>query len=158
MAILKQIYLPYYSSGAVGLYARIYQVATGFWLDSTDGAFKVIPTNYRSPLTESSPSIYYLGENRSVWSNGQYQIWDYDATDYLFSGAEMYILSDREVSQATLLEYMELIKKIEEGNWELVGNQWIYYDADGITPLCRFNLKDSAGNPSMINISKREKV
>ena len=53
---------------------------------------------------------------------------------------------------------MELIKKIEEGNWELVGNQWIYYDTDGVTPLVRFNTKDSHGHPSMVNIFKRERV
>jgi len=158
MAGLKKMFLPYYSSGALGLYARIYQVATSYWMDSVDGVFRLTPANYKNPLTESSPSIYYLGENRTVWSDGQYQIWGYDSTDYLFAGAEMYILDDVEVSQVTLLEYMELIKKIEEGNWELVGNQWIYYDTDGVTPLVRFNTKDSHGHPSMVNIFKRERV
>ena len=156
--LLKQIYLPYYSSGAGGLYTKIFQVATGYWLDSVDGIFRLTPANYKSPLTESSPSIYYLGEQRTVWTKGQYQVWGYDATDYLFAGAELYILNDTEVSQATLLEYMELIKKIEEGDWQLVGNQWIYYDVDGITPLITFNTKDSTGSPSMANIFKRERI
>lgn len=158
MAALKQIYLPYYSSGVSGLYARIFQVATGYWLDSVDGVFKVTPANYKSPLTESFPSIYYLGEQRTVWSNGQYEVWGYDVTNYLFSGAELYILNDREVSQATLLEYVELIKKIEEGNWQLVGNQWILFDSNGTTPLITFNTLDQNGNPSMVNIFKRERI
>jgi len=159
MAVLKQIYLPYYSSGASGLYSRIFQVATGYWLDSVDGVFKATPFNYKSPLTEIPfTSIYYLGEQRTVWDKGQYQVWGYDASNILFAGAELYILNDTEVSQATLLEYMELIKKIEEGDWQLVGNQWIYYDVDGITPLITFNTKDSTGSPSMANIFKRERI
>jgi len=158
MALPKKVYLPYYSSGAVGLYARIFQVATGYWLDYMDGIFKNVPTNPRSSLLEVVNSIYYMTESRTVWGDGQYQAYGYDSADYLFAGAELYILNDIEVSQATLLEYMELIKKIEEGNWQLVGNEWIYYDTDGITPLMRFRTKDSAGNPSMTNIFKRERI
>lgn len=158
MAVIKKIYLPYYSSGASGLYARVFQVSTGYWLDYVDGVFKGVPTNPKNPLAEVAPSLYYFGEQRQVWSNGQYQVYGYDALDYLFAGAEMYILDDREVSQATLLEYMELIKKIEEGNWELKNNEWIYYDTDGVTPLIRFKTLDAQGNPSMINIFKRVKI
>jgi hypothetical protein len=162
MALLKKIYMPYYdavpSPGA--LYARIFRVVDGFWLDNTDGVFKVSPTDPKNHfISQPSPSIYYYEDNRTAWDNGQYHIFAYeDATNYLFAGGELYILNDVEVSQATLLQYMEFIKKIEEGNWELVGNQWIYYDTDGTTHLVTFNTKDSAGSPSMTNIFKREKV
>jgi len=161
MAVLKRIYLPYYSSGASGIYARIFQVETGFWLDNTDGVFKALPTNPKIPMLESTaPSVYYLDEQRQVWPNGQYQVYGYDSVDYLFAGGELYILHDIEVSQSTLLEYVELVKKIEEGNWKLdaTNKTWIYYDTDGVTPLVTFRVKDVQGNPSVVNIFKRERI
>jgi len=48
-----------------------------------------------------------------------------------------------------------VIRKIEEGDWEQVGNQLIYYDTDGTTPIEVWDLFDAAGNPSMINVVKR---
>jgi len=51
-----------------------------------------------------------------------------------------------------------LIKKVESRDWEIVGNQMIFYDDDGTTPILTFDLKDSSGNPTMADVFKREKV
>jgi len=44
------------------------------------------------------------------------------------------------------------------GKWELVGNQMIFYKADNLTEIFRFNLFDASGNPAMANVYKRERV
>lgn len=44
------------------------------------------------------------------------------------------------------------------GKWELIGNQMIFYEADNITEVMRFNLFDAVGNPAMTNVYKRERV
>lgn len=160
MAATKTVNLPYYQTGSLGLYTRVQQVTTSLWLDDTDGVFRAVPALFNVPLVESSdiPSVYVLSENRTVWANGEYQAYGYDAGNNLFAGAVFYILGDIEVSLSTLLEYTELIKKIEEGSWELVGNTWIYYDTDGSTPLMTFATKDASGNPTMTNIFKRVRL
>jgi len=160
MANFKTIYLPYNKTGETGLYGRIIQLATGFLLDNIDGIFRAVPVLFDIPTIEiiQAPSVYMISENRTVWADGEYQAYGYDSINYLFAGATIFILNDIEVSQATLLQYMEILKKIEEGNWELVGNKWIYYDTNGSTVLMEFNVKDSVGNPSMTSIFKRERI
>jgi len=43
------------------------------------------------------------------------------------------------------------------GNRVIVDNQMIYYKADGITEVARFNLYDQDGHPTMINVMRRER-
>lgn len=50
------------------------------------------------------------------------------------------------------------MSKIESGRWKMVGNQFIIYDTDEVTPLLTFNLKDLAGDPSMTNVYERDPV
>ncbi len=160
MANAKDIFLPYQSTGLIGTYMRVRQVSTGFLLDNADGDFRAVPATPNIPLAESSnlPSVYFKSENRLDWTTGEYDIVGYDGSNALICGATLYILNDTEVSQATLMEYMEFIKNVEDGNWELVNNKWIYYDTDGTTILRQFNVFDASHNPSMTSIFKREKI
>jgi len=50
------------------------------------------------------------------------------------------------------------IKSFNDGKWEILNNQMIFYASDNITEIARFNLFDSAGQPSELNVYKREKV
>lgn len=50
------------------------------------------------------------------------------------------------------------IKDIEEGRWKIEANQMIFYKPDNITELFRFNLFDSLGTPTMINVADRSRV
>jgi len=50
------------------------------------------------------------------------------------------------------------IKAIEGGKWEIASNQMIFYDDDNTTVIATFNLFDSAGDPAMTEIYKREVV
>jgi hypothetical protein len=48
-----------------------------------------------------------------------------------------------------------LIRKVEEGDWEMVSNQLIYYDVDGSTVLEIWDLFNAAGQPAMTDVVKR---
>jgi hypothetical protein len=164
MANPKDIYLPFQATGLGGTYMRIRQASTGFYLDHVDGVFRAVPATPNIPLAEvaSLPSVYYRSENRTAWITGEYSILGYDVGGNLVCGATMFILNDTEVSQSTLMAYMEFINKVEGGNWELkdIAGQayWIYYDTDGVTVLRRFKCYDSSGVSSLQNVFKREKV
>jgi hypothetical protein len=156
MANAKDIYLPFQLTGLSGVYMRVMQDSTGYYLDHADGAFRATPATPNIPLTEvtSLPSVYSRSESRTVWTDGEYNIFGYDVTNVLICGATMFIMDDVEVT----MDDVGWIKKVEGGNWELVGNKWIYYDTDGTTVLRQFNVKDASGNPSMTSIYKREKI
>lgn len=53
---------------------------------------------------------------------------------------------------------IDLIVNEIGGKWEIVGNQMVFYKADNVTEIMRFNLFDHDGNPSMINVFKRERI
>jgi len=45
--------------------------------------------------------------------------------------------------------------KIGEGRWKMVGNQFIIYDSDGVTPLLTFDLKNALGEGAMKDVTER---
>lgn len=53
---------------------------------------------------------------------------------------------------------VEFLKNIEGGKWEIVENQMIFYKADNLTEVARFNLFDASGNPAMEKVYKRERL
>lgn len=164
----KVVYLPYYTPSGTGLIARILQVSTKRLLDYVDGVFRESPAIPDYPLIHHTaiygsqrglPSLFGFEEDRQTWSNGEYQIYGYETPGYeVFAGCDLYILNDIEVSQVEIIEYAKFVKDVEEGNWELKNNKWIYYAPDGVTVLREFNLTDQHGHPTMTNIFKRERV
>jgi len=162
MANIKQFLLPYFVQGATGLYCRILQMSTGYFLDDSDGIFRVSAVDPKVLILEYAPgtSLYYFTENRTVWADGKYSIFGYDSSDNLFAGGDLFILNDAEVSESDLLSYMSFIKKMEEGDWVLDDeeNTWTVMDSDGSTPIATFNCFDKDGNPSVVNIFRRTRV
>lgn len=62
--------------------------------------------------------------------------------------------------QATILSVVELLKKYEEGRWKIHisgpdANRLVLYDTDDITPLLKFDLKDSGGAATFVNPFER---
>lgn len=47
---------------------------------------------------------------------------------------------------------------INFGRWQIVGNQMIFFKDDNATEVCRFNLFDDLGSPSMDAVFQRTKV
>lgn len=50
------------------------------------------------------------------------------------------------------------LKDIEGGKWTIVNDQMVFFKADNLTEVARFNLFDSAGNPTMTSVMTRERV
>lgn len=78
----------------------------------------------------------------------EYSLVDTDGA--LFVAAED--IDVRDIARQTDLSF---VRQIEQGRWRIVSNQMIFYDADGVTPLRVFNLKDINGIPSNVNIFER---
>jgi hypothetical protein len=62
--------------------------------------------------------------------------------------------------QATILSVVELLKKYEEGRWKIHisgpdANRLVLYDTDDVTPLLKFDLKDSGGAATFVNPFER---
>jgi hypothetical protein len=53
---------------------------------------------------------------------------------------------------------LDTIFRVETGRWAIIGNQMIFYAADGTTPLLTFDLKDIAGDPTDQNVYERVPV
>ena len=47
------------------------------------------------------------------------------------------------------------IKQIEQGRWKIVDYQMIFYDTDGVTPIRTFDLKNSSGQATEIDVYER---
>jgi len=50
------------------------------------------------------------------------------------------------------------LKSIEGGRWKIESNQMIFFEADNITEVCRFNLFDANGSPAMTDVMERQRV
>lgn len=59
---------------------------------------------------------------------------------------------------ATLQTDVTFIKNIEGGKWQIISNQMIIYASDNETEVCRFNLYDSNGDPTMTAVAERRRV
>jgi len=55
----------------------------------------------------------------------------------------------------TAQDDLDYLKAKESGRWKITGNQLIFYELDGVTPLKTFNLFDSNGNPTNSNPYER---
>lgn len=53
---------------------------------------------------------------------------------------------------------LDFLRNIEGGRWRITGNQMLFYEADNTTLVATFNLFDSDGNPTEINVAERRRV
>jgi len=70
--------------------------------------------------------------------------------------------NDRYVSTTNALrdieERLTFLKDIEDGRWKIEGNQMIFYKADNVTEVMRFNLFNADGVAAMKNLYERRRV
>lgn len=71
-----------------------------------------------------------------------------DGTSTL-SGSDRYVFSTNQTAG------IGKILQIEKGNWEIKGNQMIFYASDGTTPIYTFDLQTKRGVPTERNVFKR---
>jgi hypothetical protein len=72
------------------------------------------------------------------------QVWDEVASGHVAAGSSGALLA--------------LIHSILGGKQQIVGNQLVCYAADNTTEVARFNLFDSAGDPTMMSVYLRNRV
>ncbi len=65
---------------------------------------------------------------------------------------------DDRTDLAAIKDDVNLIKDYQEGKYKIIGNQMIFYKADNVTEVARFNLYNDAGVPAMENVFERRKV
>lgn len=53
---------------------------------------------------------------------------------------------------------IEFIQNIEGGRWKIIEDQMVFYAADNLTEIARFNLFGADGNPTMANVMERVRV
>lgn len=58
---------------------------------------------------------------------------------------------------AEVRSQLEYIKDVESGRWKMENDQMIFYKADNMTEVVRFNLYNQSGSPAMENIYERER-
>jgi hypothetical protein len=82
--------------------------------------------------------------------------WPIEHTDYVSVtfesdvSAALLRADQIETDLATLVVDVAFIKSIEGGRWKIdeVAQQMVFYDDDNVTEVARFNLLDSAGDPT----------
>lgn len=100
--------------------------------------------HYRVVFTPLSEGLYYLIVYHEIYfpagKGGHFQIF---SDDFSSLGA-----------------MIELVRDFSEGRWKIdeAAKQMIFFQADNVTEIARFNLFDSAGNPAVENIFDRQKV
>lgn len=67
-------------------------------------------------------------------------------------------LSDHAGISGSAAEALQFLTDIEGGRWQIANNQMIFYASDNQTVICRFNLYDAAGQPTMQDIFERRRV
>lgn len=115
----------------------------------------------------SSTALVITDEAMTEVGDGfyKYSFTSYDNTiDYVIraeggatlSDTDRYVFSSSEQAKQTIDG--DNIFKIESGDWQITGNQWIHFDTDGTTELFKFNLFDNFGKANSSNVFKRERV
>ena len=67
--------------------------------------------------------------------------------------------SNSDSNVKTITSDVDFLKSIEGGRWDLVADQMIFYADDNTTEVARFDMFDSAGNPTTTgDIFKRTRV
>jgi hypothetical protein len=140
------------------------QIITAFIKDDKTPATGISPT-IRIRLVSDS-SLVITDDPMTELGDGMYK--------YSFAGYDPSIeyaircdaglivgLSNRYSFVSTENDYtteLSYLRDITDGRWKIVSNQMIFYKSDNITEVARFNLFDSTGNPSEINVFDRQRV
>jgi hypothetical protein len=108
----------------------------------------------------STPLIQVGSKNiyRYIWDSPILPAGNYIAEYYLKDSSLVETRLTEDISIGYLEESINLIKNIESGKWKIINNQMIFYKEDNTTEVCRFNLFDKNGTPSMTDITERRRV
>jgi hypothetical protein len=72
--------------------------------------------------------------------------------------SERYVAGIGQSTLEKILGQAQFLVDIQGGKWQIIGNQMIFYEADNVTEVARFNLFDNLGVPAEKNVYSRERV
>jgi len=100
-------------------------------------------------MTEIAGGFYYY--NFTTYDEDEDYCIRADGTNAL-TGSDRYVYSTNETAG------IGKILQVEKGNWEIKGNQMIFYDKDGVNPIYTFNLQTKSGSPTEKDVYRRISV
>jgi hypothetical protein len=122
-----------------------------------DGDCRVYGNGGYGIVVGSGATYTTIGGLIALVSNASGDI-DDQGTDTVYTGKLIAGGVALEGSVQSIKTDVKFIKSIEGGRWRIVDNQMIFCEDDNITEVARFDLKDSAGQPTMQNVFERERV
>lgn len=142
-----------------------YSAATGARLSGLTPAFTVYRTDTNTDLSGSAPAIAEIGTTGFYAFTPTFADPDrmivYEV-DGGATAANRYITRVMRPEDWYTDDIVTLLKHME-GRWRIHtsggdANRLVIYDTDGTTPLIKFDLKDSVGDPTTINPFERDPV
>jgi len=149
------------------------QIILEILLEDFDGSLK-------NNITSAKVRVYYILSNQEVdilysidllnISTGKYRyVWNPDNISTGYYIIEYTIIDEDSISAifledliindisdiSTIKDNVDIIRKIETGRWKILNNTMIFYDDDGTTPFLTFDLKNSNGVSSNIDVFER---
>ena len=151
----------YYSVRLVGSNNNIFDIQSGIL---NQNLVQVIPTNSAGLIVHTSGSGVTAQDKLDIAD----RVWDELLAGHIISGSTAKALSDA-LKAADISDIADgvwdnqlatFIRDIEGGRWKIdTGtSQMIFYKADNVTEVARFNLFDSAGQPASDNVFERRRV
>ena len=135
------------------------EVATGafsnaglYWLDLPISAMDT--TGYLTVAVASTGNKTFIGAFKVVANE------EIDTFTRIGAPVGASISADLQTNQVNLLTVVNTLKKYEEGRWKIHitgpdANRLVLYDTDDVTPLLKFDLKDSGGAATFFNPFER---
>ena len=117
---------------------------------TTTGVYQAAPGIYSAMISLSSDFIGHI-----LWDTGNYFTTVSYASEH-YNAIET--LDDLYDVVAEMDSRIQNIYDMQFGRWKLINKQMIFYKADNITEIARFDLFDDSGNPSAEAVFERVKV
>lgn len=139
-------------------YARIIEIINGYSVTFEDGQYSVI-------LTGSNNNIWDIASG--ILNQNQVQVIPTNSAGLIVHTAGSGVLPQDITDiadavwahlQAVNKAKVDFLADMEGGRWKIISNQMIFYKADNITEVARFNLFDAAGNPASANVFERRRA
>lgn len=145
------------ATGSTGVgYQLLDQTGSVAVARTTSGVYQTAPGIYSAYVTFPDNFVgQILWDTGTYFTTASYASEDYNVTSATIDTAKIDSIYDVVTSMTGTLNS---IYDIQYGRWRIVNNQMIFYKEDNSTEVARFDLFDSAGNPTMDSVFERVKL
>ncbi len=148
------------------IYARVFEIINGYTVEFENGTYTVICTganhnladvkvvNSVSLIVGNAAGLITVISGSGLSEDQSQALGRIDTTVQQSSQA----LTDMGGEVQEMGVKLQFVEGIDAGRWKIVNNQMIFYEADNVTEICRFDLLDADGKPTMQNVFERRRV